>query len=103
MLRLLPAVALLAVVSCTCKPPCELASCGGCCAAGVCQPGNTADACGSAGLACVACPAGRECSAGVCVTASAGGGGGGGEMAGAGGGMTGGGAAGGGTGGGGVG
>ena len=67
-------VALLAVASCTCKPSCELSSCGGCCAAGVCEPGNTAAACGSVGLACVACSAGMVCSNGACLTGSAGGG-----------------------------
>lgn len=41
-------------------------SCGGCCQAGVCQPGNTAAACGVAGDACEACGSGQTCGSGVC-------------------------------------
>ncbi|QSQ25664.1 hypothetical protein JY651_12340 [Pyxidicoccus parkwayensis] len=41
-------------------------SCGGCCLAGSCQPGNTASACGTGGNACEACAPGYVCSAGTC-------------------------------------
>jgi hypothetical protein len=97
MLRLLPAVALLAVVSCTCnKPACNVTNCDGCCAAGVCQPGNLTPACGNAGNRCMACATGMECSVGFCVMSPGTGGGSGGGAA-TGGGATGGGAPGGGA------
>lgn len=41
-------------------------TCGGCCMAGSCQPGNTASACGTGGNACEACAPGYVCSAGTC-------------------------------------
>ncbi|WP_147452286.1 hypothetical protein [Corallococcus sp. CA041A] len=41
-------------------------TCGGCCQAGVCQPGNTATACGAVGSACEACAPGLACVSGLC-------------------------------------
>jgi hypothetical protein len=43
-------------------PMCTPKSCNGCCQNDVCQPGNTAQACGSSvGLACVQCTAAQLC------------------------------------------
>jgi hypothetical protein len=44
------------------------AGCAGCCAAGVCQPGTTAAACGSGGAACTVCTGGDVCTGGACAT-----------------------------------
>jgi hypothetical protein len=58
-------------------PParCSRSNCSGCCDAdGVCQVGNTADACGLDANACVACTGGQTCSAAGACTSSGGGG-----------------------------
>lgn len=106
------AVGLLAALAPACGPApstCTSTSCpGGCCdAAGACQRGDAATACGSGGLTCVACPATQQCRLGVCGLGtgggsggSAGGGAGGGSAGGVAGGGSGGGAVGGGSGGG---
>ncbi|MBX5484088.1 MAG: hypothetical protein IRZ16_19865 [Myxococcaceae bacterium] len=47
--------------------------CQGCCdSEGVCQAGDTPNACGTGAAACVACAAGQSCTNGVCVTPDAG-------------------------------
>ena len=106
--------ALLLVVSflaltqsaCSCFKPvaenCSASSCTGCCnAAGTCEVGSAASACGSTGAACQRCLTGTQCLLGLCaVPSSGGGGGGGGGGSGGGGGALGGGAGGGLTGGG---
>ncbi|HCF58915.1 MAG TPA: hypothetical protein DFS52_13100, partial [Myxococcales bacterium] len=49
-------------------PPCDATTCPeGCCdTSGVCQPGNSAAACGAAGLACVGCEGDNVCTEGAC-------------------------------------
>lgn len=42
---------------------CSAANCPGCCASGVCRPGNTVAQCGKLGGACVACPSTDICKA----------------------------------------
>lgn len=49
---------------------CSPASCQGCCLGNLCQKGDEAAACGSAGLACVSCPDGEACVAGQCIVAT---------------------------------
>jgi len=86
--------------SCGASKPCA-ETCAGCCdATGACLSGTSDAACGSAGSTCVACPAGRSCSAGFCSAATGGGAGGGNATGGGGGSSDGGGNTGGGTGGG---
>jgi hypothetical protein len=46
-----------------CKPE----TCPGCCLAGSCVPGNTKEACGSGGLACVICEGKDTCAQGQCL------------------------------------
>lgn len=61
------------------SPACDSASCQGCCdAAGVCQAGSAASACGANGFACQACSATTTCVSGACVAPSGTGGGSGG-------------------------
>lgn len=80
-LPLLVAVSLLVLPSCgggstaTCSPE----SCKGCCtAAGTCEVGFAANACGTLGAACRACGLNEQCIAGQCATGLGGGSGGGG-------------------------
>lgn len=55
------------------------ATCTGCCQNGVCQSGNSVDACGQGGLSCDRCVGSQVCStSGRCATSSPGGGAGGG-------------------------
>ncbi len=101
MTRLLPITALIALAAaCGATDPngsC-LEICQGCCLDGVCQAGDSPDACGAPHTLCVLCGPGTVCTAlGQCSGASATGGGGGGVAGGAGGGTAAGGGAGGGT------
>ncbi|MDP1830373.1 MAG: hypothetical protein Q8L48_44335 [Archangium sp.] len=90
----------LTLAACSPAPSCTPANCGGCCsAAGKCESGSTADACGDNGASCGRCGTGTVCQAGEC-RASTTGGGGGTTGGGSGGGVTGGGSGGGVTGGG---
>ena len=62
--------------ACSSQTQC-LDTCAGCCsAAGVCSAGASDAECGKLGASCVACTAGKTCSAGVCRSAPMGGGGG---------------------------
>ena len=79
-LGLLAGSALVLVPACgasNAKPArCSRSNCSGCCDAdGVCQVGNTAEACGLDAVTCVACTGGQTCSAAGACTASGGGGG----------------------------
>jgi hypothetical protein len=52
---------------CTTNTPCDPVSCStGCCQDGLCLPGTAQDACGTGGLACVACPSDQLCIEGEC-------------------------------------
>ncbi|MDX2012477.1 MAG: hypothetical protein SFW67_19930 [Myxococcaceae bacterium] len=54
---------------------CSADTCLGCCtAAGVCEAGNTASACGRGGVACEACAGGSECARQACGPSGTGGG-----------------------------
>src|SRR5262245_10658362 len=56
-------VLLLLLSNCQGGPSCDSMTCSGCCSAdGVCQAGDTADACGQGGAACGACTIGQRCS-----------------------------------------
>ncbi|MBL9038575.1 MAG: hypothetical protein JNG84_08695 [Archangium sp.] len=72
--------------SCGAKPTCTTATCPtGCCtAAGTCEPGNVAGACGSNGTTCKVCNAGLVCQTGFCESLATGGGTGGGSATGGG-------------------
>ena len=50
--------------------PCK--GCAGCCAAGVCQPGTAAAACGTGGGGCASCANGQSCQTGQCLAPGAG-------------------------------
>ncbi len=54
--------------------PCNIMSCGGCCANGVCIPPGSQSAanCGVSGAQCKSCPAGQACQNGACATAPCG-------------------------------
>lgn len=61
-------VVLLTACGTSPQPACA-ERCAGCCdAAGECQPGNLATACGASGTVCVVCPSGT-CSSGLCLQA----------------------------------
>ena len=45
---------------------CGPSTCTGCCAGGLCQPGDTSTACGSGGLGCGTCGSGTSCVGGLC-------------------------------------
>lgn len=47
--------------------PCTVENCSGCCLAGACEPGDDPSACGSGGLACVACAGDDRCIEGQCL------------------------------------
>lgn len=69
----------LALMGCTSDALCNSNSCrSGCCDSnGMCQSGQSNNACGVAGNACMRCNLGATCNLGVCATSSGGGGGGG--------------------------
>jgi len=48
------------------SPMCRTSFCYGCLSGSTCQPGNTAAACGTSGVQCVACGSGQSCVNGVC-------------------------------------
>ena len=59
----------------SCTPEAQTCSsfCTGCCdSSGACQRGDSTAACGSTGLACVACAGGQTCLAGTCITTGGG-------------------------------
>ena len=66
--------------SCTQNDKCQVISgvgvckgtCSGCCQGGSCVAGNTPQACGTGGKACVACSPGATCVSGACVSPSCG-------------------------------
>ncbi|MDP3157985.1 MAG: hypothetical protein Q8N23_35270 [Archangium sp.] len=88
----------LTLAACSPAASCTTANCGGCCtAAGKCESGATADACGTNGASCGRCGTGTMCQAGECRAGNSGGGTGGGSGGGSGGGTTTGGGTGGGT------
>jgi hypothetical protein len=63
-------------------PPCDAASCPGCCdVSGVCRVASSTT-CGRLGTTCVACPAGTSCQSGACMGFTFGGSGAGGGVAG---------------------
>lgn len=65
-------VCVLVVAACGApEPVCDPSSCVGCCDAnGVCQAGNTRDACGPVAGMCATCGLGESCLANACVIAS---------------------------------
>lgn len=56
-------------------PTSSCTGCAGCCGAGGCQPGDSILACGSGGVACIACKNHQECKNGTCVDRGSGDGG----------------------------
>ncbi len=52
------------------EPPCYAGNCAGCCQDDVCVSGEELGACGTQGMACVACDDETLCSAGLCVDPS---------------------------------
>ncbi len=67
----------LTLTACSPAASCTTATCGGCCtAAGKCESGSTADACGLSGASCGRCGTGTNCQAGECRASNSGSGGG---------------------------
>jgi hypothetical protein len=62
----------LLLVNCSNGPSCDASSCKtGCCTTnGLCQSGNTPNACGSGGKACSLCSGSQVCTSGVCQNSS---------------------------------
>lgn len=61
----------LALASCQCAGPCDPATCNGCCRGGACVDGQADDACGAGAQACTSCAdQGQVCRAGFCLDPS---------------------------------